>query len=602
MRAQDELLALRDSLASSVEPVISSSDVRKWDGEYDVVVVGFGIAGASAALEAAERGLQVLLIDRFQGGGASQLSGGIVYAGGGTPVQKACGVEDSPEAMADYLRLEVGGVLSDETVQKFCNDSVDTLAFLTRHGVNFSGPRAPKKTSHPTDEYYLYYSDNSTVPAYRGAHPPAERGHRTKNPALIPGARRPPGQKPHGGFSEGADMGWYLMAAIKQAVAEQPRIQVMLQTRAERLIRDDSGRVVGVQALQLPPGTAASRLHKWAESKANKLTLQVMGLAKPFVRLFSHVERTRAKPRAFGARRGVVLAAGGYIRNTAIMARYAAPYLKTLPIGSFGDDGAGLRLGVSAGGIGDELDKISAWRFINPPYDWTKGVIIGASGERITNEEQYGAHLSRAIYGKSDGRAWLIVDQAIWNAALEEVRSGKLFGFQQFPVTQAQKSAQRADSIEGLAGKLGVDAGRMRQAIEAYSDAARSGRPDPMGKRDACRVAFCSGHYYAISLTHELPTNPITSISTGGLRVDERTGAVVEGAGAPIAGLYAAGRNAIGLASNNYVSGLSLADGVWSGRRAAMAIAGLRQDEARPAAASKRRTTGRSGISAAPPR
>jgi len=141
-----------------------------------------------------------------------------------------------------------------------------------------------------------------------------------------------------------------------------------------------------------------------------------------------------------------------------LMARYAAPYLKTLPIGSFGDDGAGLRLGVSAGAVADQLDKISAWRFINPPYDWTKGVIIGASGERITNEEQYGAHLSRAIYGKSDGRAWLIVDQAIWDAALEEVRSGKLFGFQQFPVKQAQKSAQRADSIEGLAGKLGVDA------------------------------------------------------------------------------------------------------------------------------------------------
>src|SRR3954447_3193874 len=170
MRAQNELLTLRDSLASAVEPAISSSNVRKWDGEYDVVVVGFGIAGASAALEAAERGLQVLLIDRFQGGGASQLSGGIVYAGGGTPIQKACGVEDSPEAMADYIRLEVGGVLADETVQKFCNDSVDTLAFLTRHGVHFSGPRAPKKTSHPTAEYYLYFSDNATVPAYRGAH------------------------------------------------------------------------------------------------------------------------------------------------------------------------------------------------------------------------------------------------------------------------------------------------------------------------------------------------------------------------------------------------------------------------------------------------
>src|SRR5687768_4950269 len=98
---------LRDSLTSSVEPPLPISEVRTWDGEYDVVIVGFGLAGASAALEAAEQGLEVLLIDRFQGGGASQLSGGIVYAGGGTFVQKACGVEDTPQAMADYLRLEV---------------------------------------------------------------------------------------------------------------------------------------------------------------------------------------------------------------------------------------------------------------------------------------------------------------------------------------------------------------------------------------------------------------------------------------------------------------------------------------------------------------
>jgi len=573
MPAQDEFLALRDSLASAVEPALAASTVRKRDGEYDVVVVGFGVAGASAALEAAEQGLRVLLIERFQGGGSSQQSGGIVYAGGGTPVQTECGVEDSPEAMADYLRLEVGGVLSDETVARFCRESVDTLEFLTRHGVYFSGPRAPKKTSYPTDEYYLYYSDNGTVPAFRGAHPPAERGHRTKNPALIPGARRPPGQKPHGGFSEGADAGWYLMAALKQAVAEESGISVLVQTRAHRLVRDGSGRVVGVDARQLPPGSAAAALHRWAEAKANKLTLQVLGLAKPFARLFRVAEQVGAKPRAFAARRGVILAAGGYVRNAAMMARYAAPYLKALPIGCFGDDGAGLRLGVSVGGVGDHLDKISAWRFINPPYDWTKGVIVGASGERLTNEELYGAHLSRAIYGKSDGRAWLIVDQATWDAALEEVRSGKLFAFQQFPVNQARKSAKRANSIEELATKLGVDAVAMRRDIEAYSSAARSGAPDPMGKSDGCRAPFGAGPYYAISLTHELPTNPITALSTGGLRVDEQTGAVVDLQGGAIGGLYAAGRNAIGVASNNYVSGLSLADGVWSGRRAARAIA-----------------------------
>ena len=57
---------------------------QPWDIEADVVVVGFGAAGACAALEAAARGCDVVLLDRFSGGGATALSGGVIYAGGGT--------------------------------------------------------------------------------------------------------------------------------------------------------------------------------------------------------------------------------------------------------------------------------------------------------------------------------------------------------------------------------------------------------------------------------------------------------------------------------------------------------------------------------------
>jgi len=69
-----------------------------WDVQADVVVVGFGAAGACAALEAAAAGRRVLVLDRFDGGGATALSGGVVYAGGGTPQQRAAGVGDSAEA------------------------------------------------------------------------------------------------------------------------------------------------------------------------------------------------------------------------------------------------------------------------------------------------------------------------------------------------------------------------------------------------------------------------------------------------------------------------------------------------------------------------
>ena len=63
------------------------------------------------------------------------------------------------------------------------------------------------------------------------------------------------------------------------------------------------------------------------------------------------------------------------------------------------------------------------------------------------------------------------------------------------------------------------------------------------------------------------------ALTLGGLKVDEHNGAVLDGNGQPIAGLYSAGRTAIGIASHLYISGLSLADCVFSGRRAGKAVA-----------------------------
>lgn len=568
----ESFLALSDDVASSVEPVLLAGPDTIWDDQCDMLVVGFGLAGACAAIEAANRGLDVLLIDRFRGGGSSEMSGGVVYAGGGTPVQRECGVQDSPTAMADYLLREVCGLVSEATVRKFCDESIETLDFVARHGVHFSGPVAPRKTSYPPPGTYLYYSDNGTVPAYRGSEPPAERGHRCKDPALIPGVRLPMGKKPYGGFTDGADMGWHMMAAMKLAVAEHPRIRFVPHSRAVRLVTDELGAIVGAELATLRSGSSAARRHGWAEARANRIPWQLLGLARPFVKWLRRIEEREARRSMVRARGGVILAAGGYARNKAIMARYAAPYLRTFPVGSHGDDGAGIRLGVSAGGVAEHLDKISAWRFVNPPFEWTKGLIIGQDGTRITNEEQYGAHMTRDIYEKSGGKAWLVVDKQSWDGALAEAASGELYGFQTFPVRQARRSAVRAATLEGLAGKLGVPGKPLLAAVAAYSSAAATGRPDPMGKGDKCRRPFDGGPYFAISLEHKVPTNPITSLSMGGLRVAEETGAVVDRDGQPIDGLYAAGRTALGIPSNNYVSGLSLADCIWSGRRAARAI------------------------------
>src|SRR5262245_37616550 len=86
---------------------VQRADDIAWSEDADVLVVGWGAAGACAAIEALAGGASVIVVDRFDGGGASAVSGGVVYAGGGTPFQREAGFADTPQAMFDYLKHEV---------------------------------------------------------------------------------------------------------------------------------------------------------------------------------------------------------------------------------------------------------------------------------------------------------------------------------------------------------------------------------------------------------------------------------------------------------------------------------------------------------------
>ena len=216
-----------------------------WDAEADVVVIGFGAAGACAALEAAAAGGTVLVLDRFGGGGATALSGGVVYAGGGTPQQRAAGVTDTPEAMFGYLRTEVGDAVPPVTLREFCDGSVAMLAWLESHGVPFEGSLCPDKTSYPANRHYLYHSGSELSAA--DVVPSAPRGHRTR------------GRGTSGGL---------LYARLATAV-RGAGVRVLTQTAARRLVTGPGGRVTGVECLSLrgAPGwvrLAHRVLHRWS--------------------------------------------------------------------------------------------------------------------------------------------------------------------------------------------------------------------------------------------------------------------------------------------------------------------------------------------------
>jgi 3-oxo-5alpha-steroid 4-dehydrogenase len=527
-----------------------------WSESADVIVAGWGAAGACAAIEARERSngsASVIVIDRFEGGGASALSGGVVYAGGGTPYQHQAGFDDTPDAMFDYLRREVNGVVSDAALARFCRDSVSNLAWLERHGARFGATMPATKTSYPPDGVYLYYSGNEAVPAYRGAYAPAPRGHRTVAKGQA-----------------GATLYAALRAATLRAGA-----QPLLQATVRRLVqRRSDGRVLGVEVWQLPPGDPGTRRHATLNRLANRWRNYRAGKAETWRREAAEIERRLARPRFVQALRGVVLSAGGFVFNREMVRQHAPAYARGWKNGHAGCDGSGIRLGESAGGQTAQMGVVSAWRFLAPPSAWPKGMVVNASGERFCNEQVYGATLGHEMVQHQGGRAWLILDARLRRQALRECLFGGLWAFQALPaLAMMLLGAKKAATIDALANRIGAEPATLARTWVACNAAARGETDDPLGKSPDMRQALDQAPFYALDISMGAPMLPLATITLGGLRVNEDDGHVRDALGNDIPGLYAAGRTAIGIPSSRYMSGTSLADCVFSGRRAGRAAA-----------------------------
>ncbi|HST84990.1 MAG TPA: FAD-binding protein [Kineosporiaceae bacterium] len=518
-----------------------------WDVSATTVVIGFGAAGACAALEAAAGG-SVLVLDRFLGGGATKLSGGVVYAGGGTEAQRAAGVSDDPEAMFDYLRHEVADAVSEPTLRRFCEGSVADLEWLAGHGVPFAGSLCPDKTSYPTNRHYLYYSGSESSGWGRRLARPAARGHRVVGRGTS---------------------GRVLYQRLAEAVARRG-IGVLAQTTARELVLDPAGRVTGVRCTTMTTAPPAVRgLHRWLARAGAKPFLYAPALGRALFRQADRLERRYAKELLVRAERGVVISAGGFIADRALVHEHAPAYRGGLPLGTPGDDGAGLRLGLAAGGVADRLDRLSAWRFVSPPTALISGLLVDRAGRRICDESRYGAAVGEAIITRSEGAAWLLLDAGLIRTALRQLRRQTLW-FQRvqalYLLTVARVSAP---TLAQVAERAGVDPVGLRATVQAHLDALQEGKDDPMGKPAELVRAIERPPYSLIDVSVRPRMGyPCPMLTLGGLVVDEDTGQVRNAIGSSIPGLYAAGRSAVGLCSTSYVSGLSLADCVFSGRRA----------------------------------
>ena len=533
---------------SSLRPlVVQDPQGTHWDDVADIIVVGFGAAGVTAAIEAREHGADVLVLDRFEGGGATAISGGVFYAGGGTHIQEQAGVEDTVDNMYNYLAMEVLDAVSDETLRDFCETSASTVKWLTDRGVPFLANLCPFKTSYPTNQYHLYYSGNETFPPYSEHATPAARGHRVDGGA-FPGAN--------------------FIEPLRQTAVDEG-VRALLQTRVSRLVVDASGAVVGVEAQSIR-SRPWQMLHRLVHRLEVAVAKVATGLAAWLRKRCDDIESRHSITMRIHGRRGVVLCAGGFVFNREMVATHLPQFVPGLPLGTAGDDGMGIRLGQSVGGKIDQMHRASAWRFLYPPNAFAQGVLINDKGERFANELWYGSKIGEAMVEENHGVATLIIDEELRRLALEQSKPGQLQWFQRgVALMNLYFNCKKADDVDALARMLQVPRDSLRKTLDDYSATARGEGADRFHKAGDSIHPLHQGPFYAIDCSLGSKRHLCAVMTLGGLAVDEKTGQVLRSDGGVVPGLYAAGRTAVGICSRQYVSGLSIADCVYAGRRAA---------------------------------
>jgi 3-oxo-5alpha-steroid 4-dehydrogenase len=169
-----------------------------------------------------------------------------------------------------------------------------------------------------------------------------------------------------------------------------------------------------------------------------------------------------------------------------------------------------------------------------------------------------------------EGKAILILDSILRNETWKQLGPRKVLPFQRNPAILSMLfNCKKSSTIAGLAKKCGFSPLKLYSSIEQYNSTAKGGA-DSFGKSpEDCR-GINKAPFYAIDVSIDSKFFPCAVLTLGGLVVNEETGNVKDENGEDIKGLFAAGRTAVGICSNIYVSGLSIGDCIFSGRRAGL--------------------------------
>ncbi|MEV6197624.1 3-oxosteroid 1-dehydrogenase [Streptomyces sp. NPDC051920] len=522
-------------------------------GTYDVVVVGSGAAGMTAALTAAKRGLSCVVLEKAAtfGGSAARSGAGIWIPN--NPVILAAGVPDTPAKAAAYLAAVVGPDVSADRQQAFLGHGPAMVSFVMAN--------SPLRFRW-MEGYSDYYPElPGGLPGGRSMEPDQLDG--TILGAELARLNPPYMAVPAGMVVFSADYKWLTLSAVSVKGAA---------VATECLARGTKAALLGQKPLTmgqslaagLRAGLLAAQVPVWLNTPMSDLFLENGAVTGAVVTRDGTTGLVRA-------RRGVVVGSGGFEHNAAMRAEFQRQPIGTAwTVGAKENTGDGIQAGRRAGAALDLMDD--AWwgpaiPLPGEPYfclaerTLPGGLLVNAAGARFVNEAGPYSDVVHTMYDRDpsapDIPAWLVVDQNYRNRYLfKDV--APTFTFPDSWYTSG--AAYKAWTLDDLARRIKVPAAALRTTVSRFNGLALSGKDtdfhrgdsaydhyytDPAVLPNSCLAPLWLPPYYAFKIV------PGDLGTKGGLRTDARA-RVLRPDGTVIPGLYAAGNASAAVMGHSY--------------------------------------------------
>lgn len=544
------------------------------EDEFDVVVVGSGAAGMTAALTAAHHGLRAVVVEKAETfGGSTARSGGALWVPGNEVLQQA-GVPDTVEQALAYLAQVAGPDVPVARQRALIAHGPAMLALvLARTPLRFAW-----------------------VPGYADYYPEAPGGlamGRTIEPVPLDGRVLGPELRnlappyaavPDGVTVTGADYRW-LSLGTRHPRALLAGARVAARWAVSRALRRPKLSMGQALVAGLRAGLRQAGVPVWLGTPMNTLHLEDGRVTGVWV--------GDAEPRRLlRARRGVLLAAGGFEQNAAMRRRYQrAPASWT--VGAPGNTGDGIEAGHLLGAALDLMDD--AWW--GPSIPLPSGpyfclaertlpgcLLVNAAGRRFVNEAAPYVDAVHAMYDNDTPEvphipAWLVFDQRYRDRYLLAGRAPR----QPLPRRWYDEGVvHRAATLGELATGIGVPAGALQAAVTRFNGFAETGHDedfrrgesvydryygDPRNHPNPCLGPVRKAPFYAVQIV------PGDLGTKGGLCTDERA-RVLRSDGTAIPGLYAAGNTSAAVMGHSYAgAGATIGPAMTFGYVAALDLA-----------------------------